>query len=56
MFHIKVIIWNDHFGCCMEKGLWEGENGSREISEALAGDTGNLNQGSGGGGHNLIDI
>lgn len=32
----------------MEKGLWEGENGTHDISEILAGDTGGLNQGNKG--------
>ena len=32
----------------MEKGLWEAENGSHELSVALAGDPGGLNQGSWG--------
>lgn len=41
--HDLVMSWNDHFGCCVEQGLWEGENGSHEIREALAGNTGGPN-------------
>ena len=42
------MLWNDQLGYCMEKGLWEAENGSHELSVALAGDPGGLNQGSWG--------
>lgn len=47
-FHDLVAFWNEHFSDFKVKGLWKGENGSIEISEALAGDTGGLNQGTEG--------
>lgn len=46
--HDVVVFCNNHFGYCVEKGLWEGENGTHDISETLAGDTGGLNQGNKG--------
>ena len=42
------MLWNEQLGYCVKKGLWEAENGSPELSVALAGDPGGLNQGNWG--------